>query len=392
MDSKSKDFICLNSDSIHEEDNKIIAQNKEKSLTSVLSRREEIIKYVEELSNRNSMIIELENEIYQLKYQSLETGKYTEKINFLKQNIKTQENENKKLLSMVRNQEDKHDNSITKLQQIIQTSRIEKDREILELKTKIQSKNDQINTLSNSFANIQSSISKLEKKFNEKISDFQIKESEFAEQKQMFKTLENSIKEENYFLRGENHVLKIFIDKSQEAEEISIEIDENSEDFLIVENNIMDNRMMKNHMQEDEKYKKLSLNIDMEFRDLKKELDQAIETTSNKKANFQGCYFQKNPSDLETVSLASSLKDLCIELSDLQKSNSQTVKLEEHYQSKIEDLEFKYKALMGRNIMMKSELQEIKNMQKKERNERKKIFQKKLREMCKFNYDVKKFN
>lgn len=66
MDFEKKDFNCLISGSTHKQ-NKIGAENKEQNLTCVLPARENILNFVEELSNRNFLIIELENEIYQLK-------------------------------------------------------------------------------------------------------------------------------------------------------------------------------------------------------------------------------------------------------------------------------------------------------------------------------------
>lgn len=84
---------------------------------------------------------------------------------------------------------------------------------------------------------------------------------------------------------------------------------------------------------------------------------------------------------MKTASLAADLKNAYIELFELEKSNFQKDKLEEFYQNKIEYLKFKYHTLMRKNRLMNSELQKIKNMQKKERNEKKKLFQKKNRQI-----------
>lgn len=72
--------------------------------------------------------------------------------------------------------------------------------------------------------------------------------------------------------------MKIIIDKVQEVEEISIETYEDDENtrFEIVENNITVNRLMKKFTQENKNYKRSSSSIDIEFSDLKKELDMFV--------------------------------------------------------------------------------------------------------------------
>lgn len=72
--------------------------------------------------------------------------------------------------------------------------------------------------------------------------------------------------------------MKIIIDKVQEVEEISIETYEDDENtrFEIVENNITVNRLMKKFTQENKNYKRSSSSYDIEFSDLKKELDMFV--------------------------------------------------------------------------------------------------------------------
>lgn len=56
MDFEKKDFNCLIIGSTHKQ-NKIGAENKDHNLTCVLPARENILNFVEELSNRNFLIM-----------------------------------------------------------------------------------------------------------------------------------------------------------------------------------------------------------------------------------------------------------------------------------------------------------------------------------------------